>query len=266
MKTIAQCIALSACLLTLQPAFAADPKADLQALIGKIQTQLREGKPTEESLAPNLKEFDVLLETHKDNKSDDVAQILMMKAMLYKEVLENEEKAMPLLKQLKANFPDSKQAAGVDRMIAVMEKQKDLQVGKVFPDFTEKDLAGKPLSISQFKGKVVLVDFWATWCGPCIGELPNVLKAYETHHDKGFEIVGISLDSDRAKLDKFIEEKKMTWPQYFDGGGWKTKLAGDYGINSIPATYFLDREGKIVARNLRGPALDEAVAKALAAK
>jgi len=235
-------------------------------LIGKIQTQLREAKPTEESLAPSFKEFDALLESHKDNKSDDVAQILLMKAMLFKEVLDNDEKAMPLLLQLKRDFPESKQAASVDRMITAMEKQKELQVGKQFPDFKEKDLADKPLSISQFKGKVVLVDFWATWCGPCIGELPNVLKAYETHHDKGFEIVGISLDSDRAKLDKFIEDKKMTWPQYFDGGGWKTKLAGDYGINSIPATFLLDREGRIIARDLRGPALEEAVAKALAAK
>ena len=87
--------------------------------------------------------------------------------------------------------------------------------------------------------------------------------AYSKHHDKGFEILGISLDSDRAKLDKFIADKKMTWPQYFDGKGWQTKLAAPYGVNSIPATYLLDGEGKIIAKNLRGEALEEAVAKAL---
>jgi len=122
------------------------------------------------------------------------------------------------------------------------------------------------MKLSEYKGKVVLVDFWATWCGPCVGELPNVLEAYKKHHDAGFEILGISLDSDKAKLTAFIKQKEMPWKQYFDGKGWQTKLAQEYGINSIPATYLLDREGKIIARNLRGEALGEEVAKALAKK
>jgi len=141
-----------------------------------------------------------------------------------------------------------------------------LKEGAAFPDFDEKDLAGNPLSIANFKGKVVLVDFWATWCPPCVAELPNVLKAYEEYHPKGFEIIGISLDKDRQKLDSFIKQKQMTWPQYFDGQGWENKLSQKYGVNSIPATYLLDKEGKIIGSNLRGEALDAAVAKALAGK
>jgi thiol-disulfide isomerase/thioredoxin len=137
------------------------------------------------------------------------------------------------------------------------------QIGAPLKDFDEKDLEGKPLSIASRKGKVVLIDFWATWCGPCVRELPNVLKTYEKYHDKGFEIIGISLDSDKDKLTTFIKEKKMTWPQYFDGKGWQNKVSTQYGIQSIPATYLIDKEGKVLAIGLRGEALEAAVGKAL---
>jgi peroxiredoxin len=257
-------------ILSASLAQAADAKEDLKELVGKIQTKLKAGKNTEKDLAENFAEFDKILAAHKAEKTDDVAQILLMKAMLYLQVLDNEEKGLPILAQLKKEFPETKPGASVDKILAGMEKQRGakevqrkLAVGAQFPDFAEQGLDGKPLSIARFKGKVVLVDFWATWCGPCIVELPNVQAAYAKHHAKGFEIIGISLDSDRAKLDKFIADKQMTWPQYFDGKGWQSKLAGAYGVNSIPATYLLDSEGKIIAKNLRGEALEEAVAKAL---
>ena len=99
-----------------------------------------------------------------------------------------------------------------------------------------------------------------------MAELPNVTKTYEAHHAKGFEIIGISLDKDQKKLESFTQQKNMTWPQYFDGLGWQNRLAQQYGVNSIPATYLLDREGKIIAKDLRGDALEAAVAAALAKK
>jgi len=190
----------------------------------------------------------------------------LITATLYSQVLDNEAKGDEVLEQLKRDFPDSKPVAMLKQQEASKKIRAGLVKGAVFPGIQEKDLAGKPLSISGFKGKVVLVDFWDTWCGPCVAELPNVLKAYEKHHAAGFEIVGISLDSDRQKLETFIKQKNMTWPQFFDGQGWQNKLGQKYGVNSIPATYLLDGEGKIIGSNLRGEALEAAVAKALAKK
>jgi peroxiredoxin len=248
-----------------------DAADELKDLVTKIQTKLKDGKKSEKDLADELKEFDTLLTKHKDEKSDDVAQILLMEAMLYLQVFENTEKGVELVKQLKRDFPDTKPGQSADQILESIQKQaqatkiqRDLVEGAKFPDFDEKDLAGKPLSVANHKGKVVLVDFWATWCGPCVAELPNVLKAYEKHHDKGFEIIGISLDQDETKLNNFIKQKNMTWQHFFDGKGWGNKLAAKYGVSSIPATYLLDGEGKIIGKNLRGEALEAAVAKALA--
>lgn len=257
-----------------QPAvLAADVKAEMDQIVTSVRAKIKDGKTTAADLAPELKQFDDLLARHKDEKTDDVARVAFMKALLYVQVIKDEAKGIALLKDLKRDFADTESSKRVDSMIAGFAAQKEankikdaLAIGSKFPDFQEKDLAGKPLSISGLKGKVVLVDFWATWCGPCIAELPNVLKAYEQHHAKGFEIVGISLDSDRAKLDSFIKKEKMTWAQFFDGQGWKNKLGKQYGINSIPATYLLDAEGKIIAKDLRGEALEKAVAKALGAQ
>src|SRR5437867_2156694 len=251
----------------------AQARADLQVLMGKVQTKWGGNKMTEPDLAAEIKEFDALLEKYKGEKSDDVAQILFLKAMLYLQILEDVEKGAKLIEQVKTDFPETALAKRADAIFASvkmqvdsMKMQRDLAVGTKFPDFEEKDLDGKPLSVANYKGKVVLVDFWATWCGPCVAELPNVLKAYEKYHAKGFEILGISLDSDKAKLTGFMESKKMTWRQYFDGKGWQNKLAAKYGGNSIPATYLLDGEGKIIAKNLRGEDLEQAVAKALTKK
>jgi thiol-disulfide isomerase/thioredoxin len=149
------------------------------------------------------------------------------------------------------------------RQMEAQKIQAALAVGVKFPDFNEKDTAGKPLSIANYNGKVVLIDFWATWCGPCRAELPNVIATYKKYHNQGFEIIGISLDQDQAKLTGFTKDMNMTWPQYFDGQSWQNKLAVKYGIESIPATFLLDGNGKIIGRDLRGDELTQAVAKAL---
>jgi thiol-disulfide isomerase/thioredoxin len=267
-------LALIVTLFCLQPAFGQDANSaatDLKALVTKVQGKLQDGRRSEAELAPELKEFDALIEKHKAEKSDDAAQIVLMEAMLYLQILDNPDKGVELVQQLKTDYPDTKAGKNADSILDSVKKeaaakkiQRSLVDGAKFPDFDEKDLAGKSISVANYKGKVVLIDFWATWCGPCVGELPSVISAYEKNHDKGFEIIGVSLDVDEQKLRDFTKEKNMQWQQFFDGKRWENKLAQKYGIQSIPATFLLDGEGKIIGHDLRGAALDEALTKALA--
>jgi len=128
-----------------------------------------------------------------------------------------------------------------------------------------KTLDDKDFKIESLKGKVVLIDFWATWCGPCRAEIPNMLEQYDLYHDKGFEIVGISLDEDRDALDEFMKEEKLPWMQLHqnDGTGWANENAVRYGISGIPACFLVDQEGKVVSLNCRGEELPKLLEKLL---
>lgn len=130
------------------------------------------------------------------------------------------------------------------------------------------DLAGNPVSLDQFKGKVVLLDFWATWCAPCRAEVPNVIAAYNKYQKQGFEVLGISLDNANAQaaLTQFIKENKMPWRQIYEGKGWEGTISTQYQVRSIPFTLLLGRDGKIAAVNVRGATLEPAIQQALAQK
>ena len=129
--------------------------------------------------------------------------------------------------------------------------------------FTAMD--GTEVDVSKMTDKVVLIDYSATWCMPCMQELPRVKAIYEKYHAKGFEIVGISLDEDKEALEKTIKDRKITWVQAFDGDAWDTALAKQYGIQSIPTTFLIGKDGKIAGLNMRGDALENKVAELLGA-
>ncbi len=128
-------------------------------------------------------------------------------------------------------------------------------------------LDGTHFDLQEWKGKVVLVDFWATWCGPCVAELPNVKTVYDKYHDKGFEIVSISFDNNRGELEKFVEKNNMRWPQLFEEDpkeqGFDNPNGVRYSVNGIPMMMLVDQEGKLIAKGLRGSAVDIAVRRAL---
>jgi len=134
-------------------------------------------------------------------------------------------------------------------------KLKQTAVGNQALAFTCNDENGKPVELSSFKGKYVLIDFWASWCGPCRRENPNVVKAYHQYHDKGFDILGVSLDDTRADWLLAIKKDGLNWTQVSDLKGWKADVAALYGVKAIPMNYLIDKNGIIVAKGLSGEEL-----------
>ncbi len=150
---------------------------------------------------------------------------------------------------------------GVASLQQQVNQSKAFLTGAVAPDFTQKTPDDQDLSLSDLRGKVVLVDFWASWCGPCRRENPNVVKMYNKYKEKGFDILGVSLDRTKDRWVGAIEKDGLEWNHVSDLKGWKSSAAALYGVRSIPHTVLLDKEGRIIARNLRGPKLEAKLAE-----
>jgi thiol-disulfide isomerase/thioredoxin len=188
-------------------------------------------------------------------KDPRVTALTLLRAILWQDV--DPSKAESLLKEL-AKDKDPRVLAPVQRLLQKIElKKKPIDL-----KFTAVD--GREVDTGKLRGKVVLVDFWATWCPPCRGEMPNVVAAYQKYHDKGFEIVGISLDRDKERLLAFTKEKGMAWPQYFDGKQWENEISRRFEIQSIPTAWLLDKTGKVRGVDVRGAQLAKQVEKLLA--
>ena len=172
------------------------------------------------------------------------------------------EQTSALLEKLPQKFMASSSMA---RLKEYIDNAMNTVVGKKFVDFSMDTPEGKTVKLSDFvsKNKYTLIDFWASWCGPCRQEMPNVVAAYKQFKAKGFGIVGVSLDKDADKWKQAIKDLNITWPQMSDLKAWQCEGAQLYGVRSIPATVLVDQEGNIIARDLRGDEISEKLGELL---
>ena len=197
-------------------------------------------------------------EAVQKNITNPVGVFLFKQTFYNNSTAENEA----LLQQIPANLQNDEAIA---RIKELTDKQKKTAVGTLFVDFEMQTPEGKTVKLSDYvgKGKVVLVDFWASWCGPCRREMPNLVEAYAKYKGKNFEIVGVSLDQDGAAWKEAIKKMDMTWPQMSDLRFWQSEGAQLYAVNSIPHTVLIDGSGKIIARGLHGEELQAKIAEAV---
>lgn len=168
--------------------------------------------------------------------------------------------ALPLFNKLNETL---RLSYGGQTLYKLLNAHTVTALGATAPNFTQNDVNGKAVSLSDYKGKYVLVEFWASWCSPCRAESPNLLKQYAAFKDKGFEILGVSVDSDKAKWLDAIKKDGLTWPQISDLKGWDNEARKVYGISGVPANFLVNPEGKIIGSHLVGDALNKKLAELL---
>lgn len=218
---------------------------------GNEAKMLKEGEAIMKELQQSRYDF------AKQNIGNDLGEFIALSSF---EVLRPDQ-VLELTALMRPEFRNSDLGKQVityyQKALAVKEAKSMQAAGAPYKDITLKDPLGNDISLSDYVGKykVVLIDFWASWCGPCIKEMPHVIEAYNQYKDKGFEIVGISLDDNQGRWLGAIDRLKMTWPQMSDLKGWESAAAQLYGVNSIPFTLLIDKDGKIIDSNLRGAQL-----------
>ena len=216
-----------------------------------------------------------LINRYKETlKSDNIRGHFVLGDML--EMMNRDEELLQLFTKLEELSPGNRSVfrklAELHEKLGNAELEKEYRIkadpalaliGKTVPDFSATDLDGNPISLEQYRGKVVLLDFWAVWCGPCIAEMPTVKKVYDTYKDEGFDIIGISLDTDEDRLRNYLKENEIPWRQVFSGEGWDSPVSRQYNIRAIPAPWLIDKDGKLISHRARGETLEQLVADAL---
>ena len=258
-----------------RPAVKGDFAPELATVTAQLKAKFDNGQTNAADLKASLKDINDLIVRHiKEGNREQVSRLYLLDAHIYADGFKDTARARAIWNQIVRDFPGTLAAQGaaisVARLDAALAAEPDanvpegLEVGQKFPGFNATALDGNPLSVAAYKGRVTMIDFWATWCPPCRAEMPNVIAIYNRHHTQGFDIIGVSLDQDRDAVVNFTQTQGIAWSQYFDGQGWDNKLAKKYGVNSIPMTYLLDGHGVIIGKELRGEDLSDAVIKALA--
>ena len=222
------------------------PKLPYSVTIGKVKEKFAPLiKANPKKAAPEY--LKAARQLAKDYPKETGPWMLMMQAATYSG---DEQMKISVLNEM-ADHKNPQLSGVALRFMSMMWKQSN-PIGKPFQlQFTGID--GNRVNLAKLKGKVVLIDFWATWCGPCVAEIPNLVKTYNELHDKGFEIVGIALEGnkDPKRLHAYVDRKQMPWPQYTDGLMWKNKIAQRYGINGVPTMWLVDREGNLSSLTAR---------------
>lgn len=219
----------------------------------QLHASIAGDEPSKEAAAGLEKEIQAFLKQYPEDPRG--MSLKFMRADLYEKT--NPAQSETILKELSADTNPR-----IARRAKAKLEQRELTKKPLELKFTAVD--GAEVDMAKLRGKVVLVDFWATWCGPCRGEIPNVVAAFKKYREKGFEVVGISLDEDKEAMLKYLKEQGMTWPQHFDGKGWQNEIAVKYGIHSIPAMWLVDKKGMIRSTEARGEKLTTLVEKLLA--
>ncbi|WP_341841013.1 TlpA disulfide reductase family protein [Chitinophaga caseinilytica] len=185
----------------------------------------------------------------KDNPSSPIGMFVLNQVVGYELDVDVAEPLFKSLSKTVRRYPSAKEFA------YRIDLAKKIAIGQPAIEFTQNDTTGAPVTLASFRGKYVLVDFWASWCGPCRAENPNVVKAFQQYKDKGFTILGVSFDEKQDRWKQAIRTDNLTWTHVSDLKGWKNEVGKLYGIRAIPQNLLIDPQGKIIARNLRAEEL-----------
>jgi thiol-disulfide isomerase/thioredoxin len=222
-----------------------DPKVKAEGLFIKARAKLRDGRPGAGG-APDLALVEEFLKlAPKDLRGATLLEIAIGRT-------QNAQAKAALEQRLARDYPDSAYAVSLRG-----PRNSNESIGKPFDlEFTDA-VTGSPISMQRLKGKVVVVDFWATWCPPCVAEMPKMKQLYARYRNRGVEFIGVSLDQPPnegglEKLTAFVQENGIAWPQYYQGNGWNSAFSSSWGINSIPKVFVVDQEGKLFSVDARG--------------
>ena len=243
-----------------------DARTAFQGGISSLYDEMMEVYHSEKEQSEIMKEADALQEkinalakAYLEDNKGDLNALYTLYQFRYNLP---EDFQMPFYENVEETYGEQPWLA---QQLKHIEARKAVAVGNPFLDFKMNDLEGNEHALSEWvgNGKVAVIDFWASWCPPCRADMPNMVNIYQKYKDQGFELIGISLDSEKEKWENGIEKLNITWPQLSDLKGWKNAGAQLYGVNSIPSTVLVDKDGKIVAHNLHGEELEAEIEKLL---